>query len=89
MSEKKTINLSSKKGSPVHITPVCAGSEEGSDHFGSYVHSFSLYFYKRLFPGLEFMTSWSQGNSFTAAPRLPFIQLFSINEKKINQQQFS
>jgi hypothetical protein len=30
------------------------------------------------------MTKWSQVNSFTAAPGLPFIQLFSINEK-INQ----
>jgi hypothetical protein len=45
------------KESPVHITPACAGTREGSDHFGSYVRSLSLYFYKRLFPGLEPMTS--------------------------------
>jgi hypothetical protein len=44
--------------SPVHVAPACIGS----DHFGSYVRSISLHFYKRLFPGLEPMTSWSQGN---------------------------
>jgi hypothetical protein len=52
-----------------HIAPACAGFGEGSDHFGSYVRSFFLYFCKRLFPILEPMTSWSQGSSFTAAPR--------------------
>jgi hypothetical protein len=46
-----------KKGSPVHVVPVCAKSGEGSDHFGSYVRSFSLHFCKRLFLGLEPMTS--------------------------------
>jgi hypothetical protein len=60
------------KGSPVHVAPVCAGSREESDHFGSYVCSLSLHFSKRLFPGHEPMTTWSQGNSFTAAPGLPF-----------------
>jgi hypothetical protein len=60
------------KGSPVHIAPACAGSREESDHFGSCVHSLSLHFYKRLFLRLEPMTSWSQGNSFIAAPGLPF-----------------
>ncbi|EMS60203.1 putative ATP-dependent RNA helicase DHX35 [Triticum urartu] len=35
-------------------------------------HDYSrLHFCKRLFPGLEPVTSWSQCNSFTAAPRLP------------------
>jgi hypothetical protein len=58
-----------KKGSPVHVVSV-----EGSDHFGSYVRNISLYFYKRLFPGLEPITSLSQDNSFTAAPGLPFIK---------------
>jgi hypothetical protein len=29
---------------------------EGSNHFGSYIHSLSLHFFKRLFPGLP-MTS--------------------------------
>jgi hypothetical protein len=46
-----------KKGSPVHVAPTCARSEEGYDHFGSYVRSLSLHFCKRLFPGLEPMTS--------------------------------
>jgi hypothetical protein len=46
-----------KKGSPVHVAPACVGSGEGSDHFGSYARSLSLHFYKRLFPGLEPMTS--------------------------------
>jgi hypothetical protein len=50
----------SKKGSSVHIAPACAGSEEGSDHFRSYVRSLSLYFCKRLLPGLDHMISWSQ-----------------------------
>jgi hypothetical protein len=45
----------------MHVAPACVGSIEGSDHFGSYVRSLSLHFCKRLFPGLEPMTSWSQG----------------------------
>ena len=64
-----------KKGNLVHVAPACAGSREGSDHFGSIVRSLSLHFCKRLFPGLEPMTSWSQGSSFTTAPRLPFHQI--------------
>jgi hypothetical protein len=64
------MTLKVKKGSPVYVAPACAGSEERSDHFGSYVRSISLRFCKRLFPGLEPMTSWSQGNSFTAAQGL-------------------
>jgi hypothetical protein len=60
-------------GSQVHIASTCAGSKEGSNHFGSYVHNLSLHFSKRLFTGLEPMTSWSQGNNFTAerAPHGP------------------
>jgi hypothetical protein len=46
--------------SPVHIVPACAVSWEGSDHFRSYVRNISLHFCKRLFRGLEPMTSWSQ-----------------------------
>jgi hypothetical protein len=49
----------------VHVAPAYAGSGEGSDHFGSYVHSISLHFCKSLFPRLEPMISWSQGNNFT------------------------
>jgi hypothetical protein len=56
-----------KNGSPVHVAPACAGSGEGSNHFGFYVHSISLHL------GLEPMTSWSEGSNFTAAPELPFI----------------
>jgi hypothetical protein len=33
----------------MHVAPVCIGFGEGFDHFGSYVRSLSLYFYKRLF----------------------------------------
>jgi hypothetical protein len=40
----------------VHVAPACTGYGEGSDHFGSYVHSISLHFCERLFPGLEPMT---------------------------------
>jgi hypothetical protein len=47
-----------KKGSPLHVGPTCIGSREGSDHFGSYARSLSLNFCKRLFPGVELMTSW-------------------------------
>jgi hypothetical protein len=42
------------------------------DHFGTYVRSLSLHFFKKLFRRLEPMTSLSQGNSFTAASGLPF-----------------
>jgi hypothetical protein len=52
----------------VQVALVWAGSGEGSDHFGSYVQSLSLHFCKMVFPGLETMTSWSQGNNFTATP---------------------
>jgi hypothetical protein len=65
------------KGNLVHVAPAYAGSEKGSDHFRSYVSSLSLRFHKRLLPGLEPMTSWSQGNCFTAAPCLPFISQYT------------
>jgi hypothetical protein len=61
----------------VHVAPTCAGSGEGSDHFGSYVRSIFLYFCKR-FPGLEPTTSWSQGNNFTTVPGSP-----SFNKKSV------
>jgi hypothetical protein len=56
-------NSDKKKGHPVHVAPACAVSGEASNHVGSYVHSLSLHFCKRLFSGLEPMRSWSQGNS--------------------------
>ena len=77
-----------KRGSPVHVAPACAGSGEGSDHLGLFVRSLSLHFCKRLVPGLEPVTSWSQGSSFTTAPRLPFIihnYLHSKFPKNINR----
>jgi hypothetical protein len=52
----------------IHSSPACSRKK----HFGSYLHRLSLHFWKRLFPRLETMTSWSQGNNFTAAPGLPF-----------------
>jgi hypothetical protein len=68
----KIIELETKKkGSPVNVALAYAGSREGSDHFKSYVRSLPQHFCKRLFPELEPMTSWSQGNSFTAASGLP------------------
>jgi hypothetical protein len=67
-----TLQVCIIKGSPMNVAPACAGSREGSNHFGSYVHSLSLNFCKRLFPRLEPMASWSQGNSFTAVPGLPY-----------------
>jgi hypothetical protein len=48
--------ISIKKGAA--LAPTCTGFGEGSDHFGSYVHSLSLHLCKMLFPGLEPMTSW-------------------------------
>jgi hypothetical protein len=41
------------KGSLMQVAPACATSREGSDHFGSYIRSLSLHFYKRLFPGFD------------------------------------
>jgi hypothetical protein len=72
-----------KKGSPVHVAPACADPGDGPDHFGSIVRSLSLHFCKRLFPGLEPMTSRSQGSSFTAAPRLPFKRKLYDNINKL------
>jgi hypothetical protein len=59
------------RGGPVHVAPACAGPGEGSDHIGSYVLSLFLHFFKRLFPRLEPMTSWLQGNDFTTVLGLP------------------
>jgi hypothetical protein len=56
----------------MHLAPAYAGSGEWSNHFGSYVRSNFMHFCRRLFPGLEPITSWSQGNSFTAVLGLPF-----------------
>jgi hypothetical protein len=54
----------------VHVAPACTGSEEGSDHFGSYARNLYLHFYKRLFLGLKPMTTWSQDNNFTLSERI-------------------
>jgi hypothetical protein len=59
--------MQQKKGSSVHVALACARSQEGSDHFGFYVHGFSMHFYKRLFPRLEPMTSWSQDKLYCCA----------------------
>jgi hypothetical protein len=48
-----------KNDSPVNVAPACAGSEEGSNQFRSYVCILSLHFCKRLFPEFEPMTSCS------------------------------
>jgi hypothetical protein len=66
-----------EKGSLVHVAPACAGSKEGSDHFGSYVRSLSLHLCKWLFLGLEPMTSWSK------ATTLPLRQGSHISEINI------
>jgi hypothetical protein len=53
-----------KKGSLVHITPTFAWYREGSDHFGSYVHSISLHFwgcFQDLYP-------WPHGHKATTLP---------------------
>ena len=70
----KTLTLitSSLKGQPGARSSRLRRVREGSDHFVSFVRSHSLNFCKWLFSRLEPVTSWSQGNSFTAAPRLPF-----------------
>jgi hypothetical protein len=41
------------------------GSEKGSDHFGSYACSFSLHFYKSMFPVLE---PWPHGHKGNTLP---------------------
>jgi hypothetical protein len=51
----------------VHVAPACAGPGKALTILGLMYTNLSLQFCKRLFPGLELMTSWSQGNSFTAA----------------------
>jgi hypothetical protein len=76
------------KGSPVHVATVCARSGEGSDQFRSYVHSISLHFCKKLFQGLEPMTSWSQGNSFTTVLGLPFKQDHTLQKKNAPAHQY-
>ena len=61
-----------KKGSPSARSSRLRRVRGRVRPLGSFVRSLSLHFYKRLFPGLEPVTSWSQGSSFTTAPRLPF-----------------
>jgi hypothetical protein len=76
-----SMEYQSKRGSPMHVAPGCVGSDEGPGHFGFYAHSLSLYFCKTLFPGIEPMTSWSQGNNFTAAPGLPISWSTKVQKK--------
>jgi hypothetical protein len=54
----------STKGNPVHIALTCAGS----NHFGYYVRTLSLYFYKRLFSVLEPMTFMVTTHKSAALP---------------------
>jgi hypothetical protein len=51
----------------------------------SYVRSISLHFCKRLFLGLKHITAWSQGNSFTTVPGLPFDTIALANNKRLNE----
>jgi hypothetical protein len=62
----------------MRIAPASTGSKKGSDHFGSYVRSLFLHFCKRLFPRLEPMTLWPQGDTFTTVPGFPFRHKFEI-----------
>jgi hypothetical protein len=48
--------------------PRVQGPGKDPTTLGHMYAALSLHFCKRLFSGLERMTSWSQGNSFTAAP---------------------
>jgi hypothetical protein len=59
--------MQQKKGSLVHVAFACARYGKGSNHFGFYVCSLSMHFCKRLFPGLESMTSWSQDKLYCCA----------------------
>ena len=77
--DKNKQNIKIKKGSPGAVAPACAGSGEGSDHFGSLVRSLSLHFCKRLFPGLEPVTSWSQGSNFYRCAKAPLQLLCQWN----------
>jgi hypothetical protein len=69
------------KGSPVHEAPALRGVRgRVGTTWGLMYTAFPCKFCKRLFPRLEPMTSRSQGDSFTTAPRLPFIlQLITSN----------
>jgi hypothetical protein len=58
--------------------PLCAGSGEGSDHLGSLYAAFPCNFCKRLFPRLEPVTSWSQGDSF-------YLKLGYLNKIKVRK----
>jgi hypothetical protein len=63
----------------MHVAPVCTGS----NHFGSYVQPFPAFLQEAgqiPLTGLEPMTSWSQGDSFMAAPGLPFWYVMNITE---------
>jgi hypothetical protein len=65
-----------------------AGSEKGSNHFGSYVCRLFLYFYKRLFAGPEPMTSGTRQQLYCCHAELPFkeIQFRSKKMKYCNIQ---
>jgi hypothetical protein len=76
------------RGSSVHVAPAYAGSEKGSNHFGSYVCRLFLYFYKRLFAGPEPMTSGTRQQLYRCHAELPFkeIQFRSKKMKYCNIQ---
>ena len=71
----------------MHVAPACAGSREGSDHFGSIVRSLSLHFCKSLFPGLEPVTSWSQGSSFYHCAKAPLLYYIHAYRNEIRSCQ--
>jgi hypothetical protein len=60
----------------VHVTPACVGSSEGSDHFECTKPS------PAFLQEAVSRTSWSQGNSFTAAPGLPFKGKYMYAQEK-------
>jgi hypothetical protein len=68
----------------MHVAPACVGSEEGSNHFGSYVRNIFLHFCKRLFPGLEPMTSWSQGMPFIIVQRITINIYYKVRVERNN-----
>jgi hypothetical protein len=66
------------KGIPVHVAPACTGSGEGSDHFRSYVHSLSLHFCKRLFPGPHGHKATTLTQYYTIIFGIPVHQVLKI-----------
>jgi hypothetical protein len=82
--------LVKKKGSPVHVASACAGSEEVSDHFVSYVRSISVFLQEAVLQDLthDLMVTRQQLYRCAGAP-LHFTDFGAYEYLTVDKQRLS